>query len=263
MERAEGIDSDATGLSPSELQERVIYALLMPAVRMARTFDFPLRQMGDSLQMAYFQELRGVGFKMRQAASILDVSMRKVALLSKRLKENFLRPEQEVGLPRRIEFLLWGEPLSGVRVKKALSGIEPEAIDAALEQLVAEGRIQQRQRRRTDVYERCHSQSRLVSEDWHFRIDALNNLLENVCHAVYGRFFANDAKAFARTVSFQIREKDIGKLQELYQNVIWERIKELEVEAKDQPDAMSLDLSMCWAPYQYLETQNESGKNSD
>lgn len=247
----------------SELQERVIYSLLLPAVRMARVFNVPLRQMGDSLHMAYFHELKDAGFKMRQAAVALEVSMRKVALLSKQLKENFFRPEREAGLPRRIEFALWAEPLSQVRIEQCLPEVEPDAIDAALHQLLDDGRIVMRTRRRTDVYQRSSTEARLVTNDWHARIDALNNLLGNVCHAVYGRFFADDARAFARTLTFRIREQDLPKLHDLYQNVIYDRIKELEAAAKDSTEFVTLDLSVCWAPYQYLTNEQNFTDESE
>jgi len=237
---------------PSELEQRVAYAMLLPAVRLGRALGVKLGALEDWIQMAYYQELRAAGLKMHEVSEALAVSMRTVALLSRRLKRNFLAPDVEVGLPRRIEFLLWGEPLSEARIAQAIPDHAPEEIAAALAELVAHKRIALRKRSRSEVYERVHQESRLMSPDWRARIDALNNLLGNVTHAVYARFFRDDERAFARTLSFRIRRADLPRLRALYEEVIYPSLRELERDAGEAPDAFSMDLSLCWAPYDYM-----------
>ncbi len=242
-------------LTPAELRDRVAYALLLPAIRLARVKGVPLKRIVQWLHIAYFRELRTAGFKMRECAERLGVSMRKVAQLSKSLKVNFLEPDRDVGLPRRIEFLLWAGPLSRARIYQALPEELRSDIDRAIDGLIGEERIVERRTGRTTVCQANRSSSRLVSRDWRARIDGLNNLLANVVHAVHGRFFADDPQTFARTVSFRVREKDIAELAELYESVVWQRIQELEQRAAGDGDAVSLDLSMCWAPFDYLRTR--------
>ena len=243
-----------TNTRDAEFHERVAYAMLLPAVRVARVLDLPLRAMGDWLHMAYFHELKRSGYKMRESADLLGVSMRKVALLSKRLKENFLRADAEAGLPRRVEFVLWSGPQSRARIQQAFPAVERAEVNAAIAQLIDEGRITQRRKGTRWVYEVSARESRLIRNDWSARLDALNNLLGNVCHAAFGRLFRDEANAFVRTVSFRIRKRDVAKLRALYNDVIWKQLSQLEAAAADadEEDTLSLDYSICWAPVDYL-----------
>ncbi|MEO1271243.1 MAG: hypothetical protein AAFX99_24390 [Myxococcota bacterium] len=126
-------DAQDTQTLEQETRTRVIYSVLVPAVRLAFVFRVPLKELGDLLQMAYYHETKRRGLKMRETSEQLGVSMRKVAQLSKRLKRNFLKPESDYGLPRQIEFMLWAEPLSELRIGQALPHEHGEAIVAALE----------------------------------------------------------------------------------------------------------------------------------
>lgn len=246
------------GPSSDEIRQRVIYALMLPAVRLARVFGVPLKMVERWLHMAYFHELRDSGLKMREAAGHLKVSMRKAALLSKQLKDNFLQPEQVKTLPRRIEFCLWAQPLSFARLQQAMPEVEPVTLTAALDQLVAEGRLTLN-RGRTTTYAATRPERRLVRDNWLARIDGLNNLLGTVSDAVYGRFFAAEPRAFARTLSFRMRSQDREKLQALYEEQIWPTLVALDEASRDDENAEQVELSLCWAPYEYLR-QRASGE---
>lgn len=235
-----------------------MFALLAPAVRLAFTFGIPLRELCDWLRLAYFQETRRRGQRMREAARTLDVSMRTVAMLSSELKQNFLDAQQQVGLPRRVEFMLWAAPLSAARLRQVLRGIEPGAVDRALETLLEQGRIREVPGR-TTRYEVVRSEFRLVDEKgWLARIDGLENFMGTVANAVYGRFFRNEPRAFARTLSFHVRADSAERMRELYENTIWEALRAMDAEAKGKPDSTMLDLSILWAPYDYLEHEEET-----
>ena len=162
------------------LGDRVVYGLLRPAARVALAFGIPLKQLRERLQMAYFHEARDRGLKLREIADILDVSPRSAALLSKQLKENFLDVEAEVALPRRIEFLLWAEPLSAARIKQVLVEVDGDEVDAALDKLRDEGRIvaEPGPRGRWRV---ARAAFRLVDEKgWLSRLDGLDTLLATI-----------------------------------------------------------------------------------
>jgi hypothetical protein len=212
----------------------------------------PLREVQDALEMAYFHEARSAGLRMHEVASLLDVSIRKAALLSKRLKRNFLRADERVALPRRIEFLLWAQPLSHARIAQSLPGVTERDLDRALALLLREGRARRARRGRTEVFERAHPDARLVGPSWEARFDALHNLLGNVSATVFARFFRDDAKALARTIQFQMRAEDLPRLAALYEQV-WAGIREIEAAAAGDPQALRMDLSMIWAPYGYFE----------
>lgn len=229
----------------------MIYSLLRPAIRTAFAFRLPIKELQDLVQMAYFHETRQHGLKMRQIAELFDVSMRKVALLSKRLKRNFLSEEAEHELPRRIEYMLWAEPISEARLCQALPEVPPEEIRQALERLIEQRRIRHVPDK-PELFEVVRSEFRLVNDQVLARIDGLNNLLASVTHAVHGRFFKGEPKSFARTLSFRVRQEDLGELAEMYEEAIFAKLVELEKRARDDQEAESLDLSIVWAPMDYL-----------
>lgn len=236
-----------------QTQTRVIYSLLMPAVRLGLLFGFPLKEMGDLLQMAFYHEAKQQGLKMREISDRLGVSMRKVAQLSKRLKRNFLQPESDYGLPRRIEFMLWAEPLSELRIGQALPAADPDAIEAALEQLLEQGRIT-RVEGRTVTYAVVRSEARLVERGWLARIDGLNNVMGTVTNTVYARLFDNDPASFARTLSLRVRAQDVPQLQALYHEVIYPSLRTLEEQTQgDDGDVQQMDVSLLWSPVDYVD----------
>lgn len=238
-------------LQQDELVRRVIYAMLAPAVRLALAFQIPIKDLGDLVQMAYFHEVRRRGLKMRQASDILGVSMRKVALLSRRLKQNFLQEETQEALPRRLEFMLWAEPLSEARLRQVIGDVDDDEITAALQRLEAQGRVRLVPGR-TPTWEVVRSEFRLVRDTWLARIDGLNNLLGSVANAVFGRFFRDEERAFARTLSLRIRPEDLERLRALYDEHIYPTLRDLDAAAHGDDEAEEIDVSIIWAPYEYL-----------
>lgn len=231
-----------------ELARRVLYSLLVPASRLARAFRVPLGELSEWSELAYFHELRGSGLKMREIATRLDVSMRKAANLSSRLKQNFLDPERSVGLPRRIEFMLWAGPLSNARLYQVLPNEDPDAIDAALVALVDEGRVARAEEAGRPVFSVTGTEYRLYREDWLNRIDGLNHLAATVAQAAYARFFAPDDPSFARTVSLRVREEDLPALHKLYEEAIWPALRAFDEAAADEESSRAIDLAYCWSP---------------
>lgn len=231
------------------LGERVIYALLRPAARVALSFGIPMRQLRDRLQMAYFQEARGRGLKLHEIAHALDVSPRTAALLSKQLKENFLDVESEVGLPRKIEYLLWAEPLSSARLKQVLVGVDPDEIDEALQRLMEEGRVTQDDRRRWAV---VRTAFRLVDErGWLSRLDGLDTLLATVGQTAWARFFGGpleQARSLARNLALRVRGEDVAKLRELYEETIWPLLAALDERARGAEDSLEVDVAFLFSP---------------
>jgi len=240
---------------PRELGERVIYALLRPAARLALAFGVPVKDVGEWLQMAYFHEARARGLLLKKVAAILDVSPRKAALLSKQLKHNFLDVEAEVALPRRVEFLLWAGPLSAARIKQALRDDE-RAIDKALKKLVADGRVKL-EPGATPRYAVVRSEFRLVDEaGWLSRLDGLDTLLGSVANAAFARFFGgarDKARSFARTAGLRVREADLARLQQLYSEMLWPALVALDEAAKGDEAAHSIEVSLLWGPVGALD----------
>ena len=260
-------------ISEQELRARVIYALFLPSVRLARHFSVNLSLMKEWLEMAYFHELRREGLKQREVAEVMGVSMSKVSLLSKQLKGNFFQPErQEQALSRRIEFMLWAEPLSSLKLKQVLLDVQEEEIDLALEELKREGRIELEPQGTTHVYRLRVQTDRRVWNSWVARVDGLHDALGNVTNVIYGRFFEGEPRAFARTLSFRLRADRIEALRELYERHVFATIVALDEEAGsaqrdaeecgEPADIEELSISLFWAPYNYLKRRLEASKES-
>jgi len=235
----------------SQVEKRVIYGLLLPAVRLGFMFKVPIKEMGDLLQMAYYHETKRQGLKMREAGDLLDVSMRKVALLSKQLKVNFLELESQHSLPRRIEFMLWANPLSASRLIQAMDEKAQDEILDALELLITKGRVREI-KGATVTYEVCSSEARLVDSTWLARLDGLDNVMEVIANTVYGRFFLGEPRAFARTLSLRMRQSGVEQLKLFYKKSFYPLLHQLEEEAKKDEEAVMMDVSLIWAPYSYI-----------
>lgn len=243
---------------PEELRGRVVFSLLRPAILLSRVFALPLRDVRKWFELAYFRELRRQGLSVREASEALDVSVRKVAELSAELKRNFFDPERAEGLPRRIEFMLTNGPMTEGRIRQALSEHSDAEVDAALGLLVEELRVE-RISGRTPVYSVAARETRLVRPGWRARIDGLNQLVSTVSEVVWGRFFRNDARAFARTLQLRVRQQDLQRLHDLYEQHIWPALRGLDEAAADDDDAIPLTLSLLWGLDGELERDAAGG----
>ncbi len=217
----------------------------------------PLKDIVGWVELAYFHELKNAGFTQRDSASLFDVSTRKVAQLAARLKQNFFKPERDEELPRRIEFMLWAGPESEGRIFQSLDGHSKEEVRHALELLVAQERVL-RVEGRTTYYEVPKSEFRLYQDNWMAKIDGLNNHLFSVVDSVFGRIFRGDERAFARTLNFRIRREDLDELRKLYEEVIFQRLRDLDAAAKDG-DSVEMGLSINWAPDRLTERLGSEG----
>jgi len=240
-------EHESAEMPDQELGSRLVFSLLKSAARTARWFELPLKELTGQTQLAYFRDLRQAGLTLRETTDALQVGMRKASELSQRLKENFFAPEREIALPRRIEFMLWAEPLSRTRIKQLLRDVSADDVDAAIATLLDERRI-------SDVDGRpgfltvTSTQARLVKPTWMSQIDGINTLMRVVAAAAHERVMRQSPRALIRTLNFRIAEEDIGELRELYESVIFPKLASLEERAAGREDAISMDLSILWCP---------------
>ena len=239
--------TNPTEIEQEELQRRVVYSMLVPATRLAAAFGLSLKDVTTFVQLSYLRQLRAEGKTLRDAAYAMDVSERTAKRLNQRLRENFFSPEFDHDLPRQIEFMLWAQPMSIARMAQILGAASEDEIQAAVDQLVEEGRAVF-EAGRTPTYKAAQPVTRLVRPGWVPRIGALNSLLGNMYRAVLGRFFEADESAFARTISFRIQPSDIAELRRFYEETFLPRLEELEAESDNQ-ESVELQLSLLWAPY--------------
>lgn len=249
-------------ITPDEVVERILYAGMKGIARWARATRAPLKAASQLFDVAYFHELRASGRSIKAIAERLAVSPRRAAQLSKALKQNFLSAERAHTLPRRIEFILWAEPLGEGRIRQALGGdVEADAVRGALDSLIAEGRVEALPGR-TETYQVTRGDSRMVRDGWLARIDALDHLLQAVGDAVIGRFIAHDERAFARTLSLRVRPADLPELRRLYDDVIWPALVKLDAAASADEAAEALNLALLWAPIDLIDTRDPKEEES-
>ncbi len=241
-------EDSAEDMHRQELETRVLYSVMLGCVRLAKLCGLSLKDAVSLLQMAYFHELRGDGMSMDEITEALDISKRTTARLSKQLKTNFFRPEREHDLPRRIECLLWAEPMSQAQILRELSATSDE-ITEALRQLLVEERIIE-QPGRALKYSVARLSGRLVKPGWTSRIGALNSLVGNIADVVKGRFFGQDPHSFARTLTLRVRKQDTEQLRALYETQVWPFLEALDQASAGHDETLEFRVSMCWAEQQ-------------
>ena len=128
----------------------------------------------------------------------------------------------------------------------------PEQVAEAIRTLLANGRVRERAGR-TLMYETVAQVRRLPRDTWMARIGALNSLAESVANTTFGRFFSQEPRAFARTLTFQIPVGGTDELLELYESVILPHLTELSERAVAGEATEELQLSLLWAPYEYVD----------
>lgn len=251
----------AEDLTRAEMELRVLYAMLRPAVRLATRAGVPLRALGQWSELGYFHELRRQGLKMREISAQLEISMRKAAQLSRALKDSFFEADRH-GLARRLEFMIWAEPLSLARMQQAMPDEAPEAVADALDALLKEGRVVEAPSHTVMNYAVSRQASRLVQTRWIARLDALNQLLDTVSGAIQARFFEDDPHALARNLQLRVRREDLPELMRLYEAHLWPHLCALDEAAASDPDAVAIDLAICWTPHAHVEALRRSAADA-
>ncbi len=240
-------------LAHDELLARVLYELLRPAARLAVAFDVPLRDLVELLENAAFREAHRGDGTVRGAAARLGISVRSAERLSRQSRETYVVAELAHHLPRRIEFLLAARPMSEARLVQVLRDVDAQQVQDALAELVSSGRVRA-DGDRTIVYQPTPGVRSLPRDTWVARVGALGSLGENLGNAVWGRFFANDPAAFARTLSFRIRRERVASLAAWYAENVLKVIAAWndEDERVEGDETVSMQLSLLWAPYEAM-----------
>lgn len=242
-------DGDALDPTTAEYQARIVFSMLKPAAQIADHVRLPLKELSNLVQNAYYSLKRDQGMSIAQIARQLGTSTRTIDRIAKGTRANFFRPEREHTLPRRIEFLLWDGPKSSARLQQLLPNVEPEQLADAIERLRRDNRIQLTPGR-TPMYSATRRANRLPDDTLAARVDALNNLLDTVVQTIRGRFFLRDTRAGARTVTLRVRRQDIPAIEALYEEVLWDKLVELDDRARDadEDDIVEMGVVVCWSP---------------
>ncbi|MEL6177667.1 MAG: hypothetical protein AAFS10_01880 [Myxococcota bacterium] len=246
-----------------ELEQRVIYALFAPIIRLAHRFGISLKELRKLLDTAYFQELRAMGMTHQEIAGVLQVSERTAGMLSKRAREQFMGPQLHHNIPRRIEFMLSLEPMGEGRLNQVMPEVDVVDVRTALHELLELGRIVEVPGR-TLKYAPSATVRSLPRDTWLARIGGLNSLAENLTNVVFGRFFANEPRTFARTLTFDGGPKTFEQLTDFYQHTILPGLKGIHRTDRPEGDASQLaQVSMYWAPYEYMKPDPSEHEQED
>ena len=102
-------------------------------------------------------------------------------------------------------------------------------------------------RGRLGPYYVCASSPLMVTGD-------MDSFAENLANTAYGRFFRDEPRAFARTLSFSMRPGALERLGALYEESILGTVRQLNTDADEADEHVGMQMSVCWAPYEYLDT---------
>lgn len=249
--------------APEEDAHRAVFAACLPAARLAAALDLDGRALKTWVELALFQEFKNAGLSLVDIAKRLEISERKAQQLNKKLRENFMALHKAHELPRRIEFLLWSGPLTLARLKQIIKDADSHEVERALFELEDKGRVVRKRHDKNDadadpaargvVFEIVSKSDRRTGPTIGSRIDAMRNFCSSVCNTIYSRFFGSKEHAFARTVGFRIRASKVPELEKEYE-AFFQKLVAFEQDAEsvatlDDNDNLTLDLSICWAPY--------------
>src|SRR5688500_13784423 len=167
-----------------EMQLRLVFSLLKPAVRAAARFGVPIRSLGELVRLAYFEHLSRQGMPLPDIARRFGQTPRHMRSLAQRLKGDFFRAERDVGLAREVEALVAARAPTEDELVAALPTWDADEVRAAVAELCGEGRVE------ADTGGRLQMARRYVvlkSDEFHHRIDSLNHLLDGTYRAVLHR----------------------------------------------------------------------------
>lgn len=242
-----GLTVTEQDFSSPTFARRLVFALLIPAVRVARRAGLHLGDLVNLVELASVYDHRRQGHTQSAIADALNVGRRKVTTLVTQLKTNFFEPghnEEELGLLRRIEFLVWPEPLSEARILQHLKGTDTDMVRRALLQLKAQARVVQRPDGRYETFR----ESRIVSPDVAKRVDGLRNMMVAIDELVERRFMQPVQQGLARIVRLYVDESLMEELSTFYATIVYPKLDLLEQRSLGLDSKRPVAVGYFWAP---------------
>lgn len=232
-----------------ELQRRLLYALLQPAIGFCRRFRIPIDVLEQLSRLAYYDALRSRGAKQAEVAEVFGKSLRTVVTVERLYRTDFLAPEEEVRTARRLEEALAEGPASTADLAARLE-LDPAETDRLVQGLVEAGRalpVPSDGPERFVLAERFLS---LVKDDLLARLGGLHHQLEVILATVQRRFFAavDGRPSAARTLSFVGTPAEVQALGEELIRVLRARAVEVEERSLEQPGHERYAVTFALAP---------------
>ena len=193
----------APRLTVPELQRRLVYTFLKPVARLCARFRMPTHTLEELARLAYYEELRTAG-GMR--------SLRTVTTVEQSYRDDFLGPEREVELARRVTQALRGGARSLPDLAAVLPDHDEDEVERCVSGLVGAGVVLHTAANPEPRFELVPYLS-LVRDDLLSRLSGLAHQLEVVTSAVRTRFLGSDPRpAVARSFSFVGTEAEMARL---------------------------------------------------
>lgn len=209
-------------------QLRLVFSLLKPALRMAARFDVPVRGIVELARLGYYEVLAKRGMTGADIARVFGQTPRHMRSLARRFRSDFFAAEIDVGLVREIEELVAAHQPQRCELVRWLPSVEPAAIEAALQRLLAEERVEDHEGRL------CIGRRYVVmtSEGFVQRIDALNHHLDGLYRATVQRLVHDERKAaMIKTITFSADPEELYAYLKELEGELRRRLAELEESA--------------------------------
>ncbi|WP_437656803.1 hypothetical protein [Sorangium sp. So ce1182] len=173
-------------------QLRLVYSLLKPALRMAARFNVPVRAIADLVRLGYYEVLAKQGLSGMEIARVFDQTPRHMRSLAQRLNSDFFAAETDVGIVREVEEAVALNQPTKQQLPKLLPAADPEALDAAVAQLLSDERIEIGEDGHLSIGRRYVV---MTSDGFNQRIDALNHHLDGLYRAAVQRLIHDERRA--------------------------------------------------------------------
>ena len=191
----------------------MLFAFLRGAAKLAARFEVPMDRFVELAQLAYFQERRRQSPRdLGLVARKLGVSLCTVGALNKKLRGNFLAPEEEVEPLRQLTDALLDGPRHRGALLDVLDEVDPDRLARSLALLEQYGWLDVQDQDGVDPRYALKTRHRsFVSDDLDRRFDGLNHQLSILAASVQQRFLVgNDQSARARSWFFAARDADVA-----------------------------------------------------
>jgi hypothetical protein len=189
-------------------QLRLIYSLLKPALRIAARFHVPVRAVVDLVRLGYYEVLAKQGLSGAEIAHVFGQTPRHMRSLAQRLAGDFFMAETDVGIIREVEDAVASKRPTRTQLVRAFPAAERASVDAALERLIEEERVELQADGRLQIGQHYVV---MTSDGFHQRIDALNHHLDGVFRATLQRLLHDErSTAMIKTITFSARPEELG-----------------------------------------------------
>ncbi len=233
-------------VDPSSTQLRLVYSLLKPVVSAASRFRIPMRTVSELTRLAYYEHLRRDGLSQGAIGKRLGQTERHMRSLEQRLKGDFFEAEKDVGLVREVENELSRGARSREELSKSLSSWEVEEVEAAIDELIAEKRIEESEAGGLRLAKRYVL---LTSDKFHHRIDALNNFLDAMYRGLTHRLVHDNREtAMLKTISFSAPREQLVAFAKELEAEIRLKIAALEEQGEFQGETERYALGLLLTP---------------